>query len=309
MKLWHNLFLEHLETVAGRSPKTIRNYKQALLSFIAYKKTSDWTAFTEKDFRDYLYFLSLKHRLHPGTLRLRFAALRSFYRWAVKRGCVKLNPVKDISLPKLPRRLPRFVSQSQIEALLREPYNRLLKYQAECRENGGKLRGRPWHEWQSWRDTAMLEVLYGSGMRISELLMMRWSAINFSEKTVIVVGKGNKERLCVLTDPAIEALQRYHKSSPYSALDVVWISDMGRPITARAVQLALKHYLLMAGLDIRLSPHKLRHSFATHLLERGADLRSVQELLGHAQLSTTQIYTRISPEHLKATHQRTHPRA
>ncbi len=309
MKLWHDLFLEHLETAAGRSPRTIQNYKQALLDFIAFRKTSDWLIFTERDFREYLRFLTLKHRLHPGTVRLRFAALRSFYRWAVRRGYVKTSPVKDISLPKLPRRLPRFISQSQIEVLLQGPYKRLLKYQAECRENGGKLRGRPWHEWQSWRDAAMLEVLYGSGMRISELLMMRWSAINFSEKTVMVLGKGNKERLCVLTDPAIEALKQYREFSPYSALDTVWVSDMGRPITARAVQLALKYYLLMAGLDVRLSPHKLRHSFATHLLERGADLRSVQELLGHAQLSTTQIYTRVSPEHLKATHQRAHPRA
>jgi integrase/recombinase XerC len=287
----------------------VRNYRQALVNFIEFKKTSDWTVFTESDFRSYLHDLSLRHRLHPATVRLSFAALREFYRWLVKGGYLKTNPVSGISLPKLPRRLPRFISQSQIESLLQGPRNRFLKYQAELKENGGKLRGRPWHEWQSWRDTAMLEVMYGAGLRISELLMMRWNAIDFREKVFSVVGKGNKERLCLLTDPAVEALKRYRVLSPYSALEVVWVSDMGRPITARAVQIALKHYLLMAGLDVRLSPHKLRHSFATHLLERGADLRSVQELLGHAQLSTTQIYTRISPEHLKGVYQRTHPRA
>jgi integrase/recombinase XerC len=227
----------------------------------------------------------------------------------MKRGHIRVNPVKGILLPKLPQRLPRFVSQSQIEALLRGPHERLLKLQEELKGREGKRRGRPWKKWQAWRDAAMLEVLYGSGMRISELLTMKWGGIDWDQGVVSVIGKGGKERLCILSGAAVEALRRYRDASPFHQSEKIWLSDSGRVITARAVQLCLKYYLSMAGLDVRLSPHKLRHSFATHLLERGADLRSVQELLGHAQLSTTQIYTRVSPEHLKAVHQRTHPRA
>jgi integrase/recombinase XerC len=310
MKAWHLSFLEHLEAGARRSSNTVRNYKQALLDFIAFKKNSDWANFAEGDFRDYLHFLSLKQRLHPGTVRLRFAALRSFYCWAAKRGYVKANPVKEIVLPKLPRRLPRFISQSQIEALLQAPHRRFQESEALRIERGGRRgRGRAWKAWQSWRDAAMLEVFYGSGMRISEMLSMKWKFVDFDNGIIHVIGKGDKERVCILTIPAMEALKQYRELSPYAELEAVWISDRGTIITARAVQITLKRYLSMAGLDTRLSPHKLRHSFATHLLERGADLRSVQELLGHAQLSTTQIYTRVSPEHLKSVYQRTHPRA
>ncbi|MCS7063112.1 MAG: tyrosine recombinase XerC [Methylacidiphilales bacterium] len=304
----HEAFFAHLQT-SGYSDKTIRNYKQAISDFLRYRQCGEWGKFTERDFRDYLHQLTIKHRLNASTLRLRFAAIRSFYRWAVQRGSLKHNPALKVTLPKLPRRLPRFISQTQIDALLDAPFKRLKEEQDRLSQDGGKRRGRIWREWQAWRDHAILEVLYGSGMRISELLNMRWAEVDFVQGVVRVTGKGNKERICILTKPALHALKRYRELSPYGDSQHIWLSDLGERLTARAIQLSLKKYLTIAGLDPRLTPHKLRHSFATHLLERGADLRSVQALLGHAQLSTTQIYTRVSPAHLKSVYQSTHPRA
>jgi integrase/recombinase XerC len=221
---------------------------------------------------------------------------------------MKLNPVSDLSLPKLPRRLPVFLSQEQVTALLDAP-RQLWTMQEKRQATGERKKDRRGAQnWQMLRDIAWLELFYSAGLRLSELVKLRRGNIDLSQGTVRVLGKGRKERLCPLGGPAVRALEAYLDACPFD-VDALFVSAQGRQLNGRTVQLALKRYLAAAGLDSKLSPHKLRHSFATHLLDHGADLRSVQELLGHSQLTTTQIYTSVSVERLKRVYDQAHPRA
>jgi integrase/recombinase XerC len=260
------------------------------------------------DFKSYLYRLARDQKLGPSTVRLRFAALRTFYKLAVREGKMKLNPVSELALPKLPRRLPVFLSQEQITTLLDAP--RKLWSAQECKQaaGDGKKSRRGTQNWQMLRDVAWLELFYSAGLRLSELVKLRRHNVDLSQGFVRVLGKGRKERLCPLGTPAVRALDDYLAACPFDS-DSLFVSAQGKQLNGRTVQLALKRYLAAAGLDAKLSPHKLRHSFATHLLDHGADLRSVQELLGHSQLTTTQIYTSVSVERLKRVYDRAHPRA
>jgi integrase/recombinase XerC len=301
-------FLLQLEQGRGVSPNTVRNYRQALLEFKATVPDKSWWELKPADFKAYLYSLARAQKLGPGTIRLRFAALRTFYKLAVREGKMKLNPVSDLSLPKLPRRLPVFLSQEQVTALLDAP--RRLWTMQEKRQAAGERRKdrRSAQNWQMLRDIAWLELFYSAGLRLSELVKLRRQNVDLSQGTVRVIGKGRKERLCPLGNPAMRALEAYLEACPFD-VDALFVSAQGKQLNGRTVQLALKRYLAAAGLDAKLSPHKLRHSFATHLLDHGADLRSVQELLGHSQLTTTQIYTSVSVERLKRVYDRAHPRA
>ena len=301
-------FLQQLEHGRGVSPNTVRNYRQALLEFKATVPDKSWWELKPADFKAYLYRLARAQQLGPGTVRLRFAALRTFYKVAVREGKMKLNPVSDLSLPKLPRRLPVFLNQEQIAALLDAP--RKLWTQDEKRQAAGarKKDRRKGQNWQMLRDIAWLELFYSAGLRLSELVEIRRGNLDLHQGTVRVVGKGRKERLCPLGNPAIRALEAYLDACPFD-VESLFISAQGKQLNGRTVQLALKRYLAAAGLDAKLTPHKLRHTFATHLLDHGADLRSVQELLGHSQLTTTQIYTSVSVERLKRVYDRAHPRA
>jgi integrase/recombinase XerC len=226
----------------------------------------------------------------------------------LREGKIQSNPVADLPLPKMPRRLPVFLNQEQVLALLDAP--RLLWAQEERqRAAGGKKKSlRNAQNWQMLRDTAWLELFYSAGLRLSELAGLQRESIDLKQGTVRVLGKGRKERLCPLGEPAVRAVEAYLEASPFES-EALFVSAQGRQLNGRTIQLALKRYLAAAGLDAKLSPHKLRHSFATHLLDRGADLRSVQELLGHSQLTTTQIYTSVSVERLKRVYDRAHPRA
>jgi len=301
-------FLQQLEQGRGASPNTIRNYRQALLEFKAGAPDKSWWELKPADFKAYLYRLARAQQLGPGTVRLRFAALRTFYKLAVREGKMKLNPVSDLSLPKLPRRLPVFLNQEQITALLDSP-RQLWTMQEKRQAAGGRKKDRRGAQnWQMLRDTAWLELFYSAGLRLSELVKVRRSHLDLAQGTVRVIGKGRKERLCPLGNPAIRALEAYLDACPFD-VDALFVSAQGKQLNGRTVQLALKRYLAAAGLDAKLTPHKLRHTFATHLLDHGADLRSVQELLGHSQLTTTQIYTSVSVERLKRVYDRAHPRA
>lgn len=301
-------FLQQLEQGRGVSPNTIRNYRQALLEFKAGVPDKSWWELKPADFKAYLYRLARAQQLGPGTVRLRFAALRTFYKLAVREGKMKLNPVSDLSLPKLPRRLPVFLNQEQITALLDSP-RQLWTMQEKRQAAGGRKKDRRGAQnWQMLRDTAWLELFYSAGLRLSELVKVRRSHLDLAQGTVRVIGKGRKERLCPLGNPAIRALEAYLDACPFD-VDALFVSAQGKQLNGRTVQLALKRYLAAAGLDAKLTPHKLRHTFATHLLDHGADLRSVQELLGHSQLTTTQIYTSVSVERLKRVYDRAHPRA
>jgi len=251
-------------------------------------------------FKNYLYKLAREQKLGPASIRLRFAALRSFYQYGLQQGQVRSNPVKGISLPKLGKRLPVFLTEAQVVALLDAPRR---KWELKTARGARKKR-----EWIRWRDAAWLEVLYSAGLRISELTGLNQDSFDARGGCVRVLGKGRKERLCPLGEPAVEALRHYLDLCPHES-KALFVSERGERLTTRFIQLALKEYLLLAGLDHHLTPHKLRHTFATHLLNHGADLRSVQELLGHSQLTTTQIYTGVSVDRLKKVYDKSHPRA
>lgn len=301
-------FLQQLEQGRGISPNTARNYRQALLEFKATVPDKSWWDLKPADFKTYLYRLAREQKLGPTTVRLRFAALRTFYKQAVREGKMKSNPVSDLPLPKMPRRLPVFLNQEQVLALLDAP--RQLWAAAEKRQAAGgkKKTRRDGQPWQMLRDVAWLELFYSAGLRLSELVTLTRRNVDLKQGTVRVLGKGRKERMCPLGGPAVRALEAYLDACPFEN-EALFVSGQGIRLNGRTVQLALKRYLAAAGLDSRLTPHKLRHTFATHLLDHGADLRSVQELLGHSQLTTTQIYTSVSVERLKRVYDRAHPRA
>jgi integrase/recombinase XerC len=292
-------FLQQLEQGRGASPNTLRNYRQSLLEFKARCPDKSWWALQPADFKAYLYQLAREQKLGPGTVRLRFAALRTFYKYAVREGKIDTNPAAGLSLPKLARRLPVFLNREQVVELLEAPRKLWAKRQRDPR------RAVPW---QVLRDTAWLELFYSAGLRLSELVKLRRRDVDLHEGTARVLGKGRKERLCPIGGPAARAIQEYLDACPLEG-DTLFLSGRDRPLNGRTIQLALKRYLAFAGLDAHLSPHKLRHSFATHLLDQGADLRSVQEMLGHSQVTTTQIYTSVSVERLKRVYDKSHPRA
>jgi len=301
-------FLRQLEQGRGVSPNTTRNYRQALLEFKATVPDKSWWELKPADFKAYLYKLARGQRLSPSSVRLRFAALRTFYKQAIREGRMKLNPVSDLSLPKLPRRLPVFLNQEQISALLDAPRQLWERDEKRLAAGGRKKDRRGAQNWQMLRDVAWLELFYSAGLRLAELVQAQRRNLDLHQGTVRVVGKGRKERLCPLGGPAIRALEAYLDACPFEG-EALFVSARGKQLNGRTVQLALKRYLTAAGLDAKLTPHKLRHTFATHLLDHGADLRSVQELLGHSQLTTTQIYTSVSVDRLKRVYDRAHPRA
>ncbi len=302
-------FWNHLEVERAASPYTLRNYRQALNEFWRWfladrKSTPDWAALTRDDFRLYLRHLG-RHGYGRSPVHLRFSALRSFYKFLFRRGRVSTSPLTGIGLPKPEKRLPKFLTIAQMAALLEAP----LKELEATRTHADKtLEPAPF-----LRDVAILETIYSCGLRVSELCQLRAMDLDFSEQTARILGKGKKERLVPTGEQALRAIREYWKSlpSPPEGEEPVFQASARhhRPVYPRLVQLRLKRYLAAAGLDPKISPHKLRHSYATHLLDAGADLRSVQELLGHQHLVTTQIYTHLTVERLKRTYDQAHPRA
>ncbi len=229
-----------------------------------------------------------------STIRLTFAALRSFYRFLVERHGLEINPLKAVQLPKTEKKLPLVLTLKQIEELLEAPFKIDHEKQAPA--------------WMPMRDLAIMELFYSSGLRLQELTNLDVGNIDMFSETVRVLGKGRKERVVPVGAPALEAIQRYRQEARVNA-GPLFISKLRRRMRPRAVWEVLKKYLRHTSIPISLSPHKLRHSFATHLLDAGADLRSVQSLLGHASLSTTQIYTHVTVERLKKAYGQAHPRA
>ena len=304
-----DVFIAYLETERGASPYTIRNYSQALLEFCGWHERDrgalpNWQKIERDDFRLYLRHLG-RSKLSRAAIQLRFSALRSFYKFLLRRGAVESSPIKNLSLPRPEKRLPKFLTVAQLEALLAAPEQQ-LKRQCETAERA--VDATPFV-----RDLAILEVIYSCGLRVSELCGMLVRDIDFSEQLVRVRGKGKKERQVPIGEPALEAIQHYWARllEPPAGEQPVFLAHTNQrgPVSPRVVQLRLKRYLAAAGLDPAITPHKLRHSYATHLLDAGADLRSVQELLGHAHLITTQAYTHVSTERLKKAYDEAHPRA
>jgi site-specific recombinase XerD len=304
-------FMQHLATDRGASIYTQRNYRQALVEFSAWhrqerRQPPAWEELQRDDFRAYLRFLG-RHKLGRAAIQLRFSALRTFYKFLIRRGVLASSPIKNLALPKIGKRLPQFLTAKQMVDLLEAPGKMLPPPD----EKNPKQRAA--RILLCRRDTAVLETIYSCGLRISELCGLQSGDIDANECLVRVRGKGKKERLLPIGKTALKAIRQYWDLLPEapSGCSPVFFAGAKRlkTVSPRDLQLRLKRYLAFAGLDPHMTPHKLRHSYATHMLDAGADLRSVQELLGHAHLVTTQIYTHLTTERLKRAYDKAHPRA
>jgi integrase/recombinase XerC len=303
-------FLKHLAVDRGASVYTQRNYQQALLEFFAWhlhdrKQPPTWEKLERDNFRAYLRFLG-RQKLGRAAIQLRFSALRTFYKFLIRNGVLGTSPIKNLPLPKLPARLPKFLTARQMEDLLEAPLKLLPPPQADVPATEAAI-------FAAHRDVAILETIYSCGLRISELCGLQASDIDWTQRSVRVRGKGKKERMVPIGETALEAIKACWDLLPQAVggTSPVFLTHAGKgtPVSPRALQLRLKRHLAVAGLDPSLTPHKLRHSYATHMLDAGADLRSVQELLGHAHLATTQVYTHLTTERLKREYDKAHPRA
>jgi site-specific recombinase XerD len=285
-------FLRYLANERNASPRTLKAYRQALTGFRAANETS-WKKCTGDDFRNYLFAL-MKQGQARSYVRLQFSALRSFYQFLTARKRLRRNPIREVQLPKMEKKLPLVLTRQQVDELLTAP----------TRES--KSRSAP--SWMPLRDTAIMELFYSSGLRLSELAALDVGDVDPYTESLRVFGKGRKERVCPVGLPALEAIQKYRAASNVHT-GPLFINKARRRMSVRSIWLVLKRYVRHTSIPISISPHKLRHSFATHMLDRGADLRSVQALLGHASLSTTQIYTHVTVERLKKAYEDAHPRA
>jgi len=293
---WLQPFLDHLAKERRYSDYTSRNYRQAFEDFHHWLRSGgrSLTALTARDMRDFV--IEGQRRFSRRTLHNHVSGLRSFFRYWIQHGKLARNPLTGVPLPKLEKTLPKFLTETQVTALLNGP-QRLLENEAL-------------DAFTAWRDRLVLELLYGGGLRVSELVGLNYGAIDFGNGAARVLGKGKKERICPLGAMSMAVLRKFRGefAKQTGPGDPVVITARHRRLPVRAVQLLVKKYLALADLPMDLSPHKLRHSYATHLLDAGADLRAVQELLGHANLATTQIYTHTSVARLKEIHAKAHPR-
>ena len=289
-------FLQFLEVERGASPRTLRNYGHALSCFRRDARGFDgnWLVCDAELFRDYLFDL-MKREMSRPTIRLHFAAMRSFYKYLTNRQGLAKNPLLAVQLPKNHKKLPVVLTLEQVVELLEMPFK--IEH------------GKQAPHWLPARDGAILELFYSTGMRVSELAGLNLADLDPMGGCVLVRGKGGKERICPVGSHAEEKLRKYLHEARVGE-GAMFISKLRRRISTRAIESLLKKYLERSSIQIaNVSPHKLRHSFATHLLDNGADLRSVQELLGHASLSTTQIYTHVTVERMRKVYDEAHPRA
>lgn len=286
-------FFRHLANERNVSPRTIANYRHAFNEFRKSQPVGDWRELTADHFRRFLFELGKKGIAKP-TQRLHFAALRTFYRYLGERHGLAHNPLKIVQLPKLDRKLPLVLTTEQVAELLNAPLRVEKQKQAPL--------------WLPARDAAILELFYSSGLRLAELVALNVPDVDLFTESVRVLGKGRKERVIPVGKPALDAIQKYRQAAKVHA-GPLFISKLRRRLGPMNVWLAIQRYLPHTSIPVNVTPHKLRHSFATHLLDNGADLRAVQSLLGHASLSTTQIYTHVSVERLKRAYDEAHPRA
>jgi integrase/recombinase XerC len=282
-------YLSHLQVERRMSPHTLDGYRRDLVALSAWAQAQgmeDVAALGEPDIRA---FVAAEHRrgLSPKSLQRRLSAVRSFYQWLLKHGRVAANPAAGVRAPKAPRKLPQVLDADEAKALVEVPTDVPL----------------------GMRDRAMLELFYSSGLRLSELCALRWRDLHLDEGLVSVTGKGNKQRIVPVGSHARNALRDWRVESGGGDDAPVFPGRGGGPIGARAVQIRMRQLAQRQGLFKRVHPHLLRHSFASHVLESSGDLRGVQELLGHADISTTQIYTHLDFGHLAKVYDAAHPRA
>jgi integrase/recombinase XerC len=297
-----NKYIKHLEAEQNVSPYTIRNYttdlcgSERVKGFFTFLKEKDIDSPGKVDrtiLRDYLAYL-VGQGIVKASIARKLSAIRSFYRYMVQEGILESSPVEKTSSPKLDKRLPEFLALDEVERLLNAPDLSTPKGQ---------------------RDRALLELLYASGLRVSELVRLDLGEVNLDTGEIRVWGKGSKERMVLMGKPASEALRNYLEQGRPKLLgdkkktSALFINRYGQRLPERRVQKMLEDYAKKAGIEKRVHPHMLRHTFATHLLDGGADLRVVQELLGHAQLSSTQIYTHVTKGQARKVYLSAHPMA
>lgn len=288
-------FISYLSVERGLAANTLESYERDLRQFNGFLRAQkvDGTPHVGRaEVMSYLLQLQKEGR-SPATIARRLAALKSFYQYLVQENIVSGDPTAELESPKQHKRLPRVLTIKEVETLLKQP---------DVSTPAG------------WRDKAMLELLYATGLRVSELVSLRLNQINMTSGFVRCIGKGNRERIVPIGSVALLAMAGYlEKARPkllrHHSQEYLFLNQHGKPMTRQGFWKIIKKYASQAGITKRITPHVLRHSFATHLLENGADLRSVQEMLGHADISTTQIYTQVTRGHLKDVYSKTHPRS
>jgi len=282
-------FINYLKTERNYSAHTISNYQRDLrflTSFLKGKKINRSAA------REYLLALE-KKRYSRRSIARKLSSARSFFRFLLREKLIEQNPFENLLTPKLPKKLPNFLYPEELQSLLDAP-------------DPKNPRGL--------RDRSILEVIYGTGLRVTEIIRMNMNDVDFDEGEIKVLGKGSKERIVLFGSLARNALHKYIKEGRSSLVSgkkaaALFVNRRGERLTSRSVERMISFYAKKAGLNKKVTPHTLRHSFATHLLSGGADLRMVQELLGHVSLSTTQVYTHITKERLKEVYDSAHPRS
>jgi len=287
-------FLDHLKVERALAPATISAYGQDLAAFAAFARTRKVVHAPEVQpplILEHLVKLT-DDKLSARSQARRLVALRQFFRFLKAERLSEANPTEDIDLPRFGRKLPQFLTVDEVDRLLAAPDRRHAR---------------------GVRDAAMLETLYATGLRVSELVRLRLADINFDAGYLIAFGKGKKERLVPLGEVAIAGIRSYLETSRAAFVrtttDTLFLTPRGKGMTRQGFWKLISRYAVAAGIRKRISPHKLRHSFATHLVERGADLRAVQAMLGHADIGTTEIYTHLSRGHLRKVYDKFHPRA
>lgn len=297
-------FLNYLTVEKGSSPNTVAAYRNDLAQLLEYAtsvradghRLKEWSQVGQQFLSDYV--VSLYERGYSNTTVARkIASVKSFFNFLVEEGEVTQNPTENLSSPRVGRSLPKALSIEEVQRLLEEPL---------------KAAGTP----EGMRDTAMLELLYASGLRVSELTNLDVRDVNTAERYVRCLGKGSKERVVPLHRKAVDAVRTYVREArprllgPHKTGETaLFVNRRGERLTRQGLWLILKGYARQAGITGTITPHTLRHSFATHLLAGGASLRNVQELLGHASISTTQVYTHLTGDHIREEYDHAHPRA
>ncbi len=293
-------FLNHLRVEKNAAGMTIVSYRTDLIQFFEFlsnrnslpRELVSRELFNHKSVREYLTYLQ-NNGLSRSTMARKLATLRSFVRYLCREEVLEGNPIASVATPKQEKRLPRFLYPKEIEVLLDAP---------DIKRSSGL------------RDKAIMELLYATGIRVSELVSLDLSNVDMRNGYIKVLGKGGKERIVPMGEKACSAVGKYLsiREQPIKQ-DIkfekaVFLNKFGQRLTARSVRNIIKKYVQQVALNQKVSPHTLRHTFATHLLNGGADLRSVQELLGHVKLSTTQVYTHVTKERIKTVHDKNHPR-
>ena len=291
MQEWLEKYWNYLKIERQVSAYTLKSYQQQLEAIVELLMANGITQWQQVDSSVVRFILASgkKAGLQSRSLALRLSALRCFLSYLIHQGVLKMNPVMGISAPKQGKRLPKNLDNDQIEQLLENHSNDPIDL----------------------RDFAMMELMYSSGLRLSELQGLNLNSLNFQGQELRVLGKGSKERQLPFGKKALQAVEKWlavrHQFGPKD--NALFISKQGRRLSTRSIQKRMEKLGIQQGLNSHLNPHKLRHSFATHMLEGSADLRAVQELLGHSNLSTTQIYTHLDFQHLAQVYDKAHPRA